>query len=164
MPITFEQPDPMGYSALAGVPGQVAQGNLDRQYLQQQLALGLQAGHASGGGGGAGGVGAHNAQMATQAALANQQLSPSMAQQYAESQQAQQQNAMMQHQSQMQQDQFSFADGLQLQKLQAGKSQLQSMFNSGEIGQEQLDEGLSQLHGVMGPLTLKQQTTKQQMM
>ncbi len=166
MPITFEQPDPMGYSALAGVPGQVAQGNLDRSYLMQMTELGLQAGRSTGGGG-ASAANEGNANRATQAALANQQQSPSMAEQYhygqqgaLQAQQQQGQQALLAQHAQQDMQTFSFADNLRLQRVQAGKTQLKSMLDAGEIDQPSYDEGLSNLMGVEGPLTLKQKNAQ----
>lgn len=158
MPIVFEQPSPMGYSPAAGAQGTVDQTNKNIQFL-------LDAARNRGGGGGTGGAGMAAQQATTQAwSRANQNQTDleyqGQLQQQAMAQQSAQQQAAMQQNA----DQFTFADQLQLQKYQAGLSQLNQSLANGELTQQEFQEGLSQYTGVISPLQTKAQAAKQKML
>lgn len=158
MPIVFEQPSPMGYSPAAGAQGTVDQTNKNIQFL-------LDAARNRGGGGGTGAAGLAAQEATTQAwSRANQNQTDleyqGQLQQQAMAQQSAQQQAAMQQNA----DQFTFADQLQLQKYQAGLSQLNQSLANGELTQQEFQEGLSQYTGVISPLQTKAQAAKQKML
>jgi len=166
MGIVFEQPDPMGYSPLSGVPGQVAQGNLDRNYLMQMQAMGLQAGHQAAQlqmqqQGQAGQMGMANARLSTQAAEMGQQGNVSEAQMFAANQQQSMQAQQQAAHAQQQQAEFSYQDNVRLSRLKNG---LAVINNDPTLSDEEKQQYRMQLQTGIDPLQKQQEAAKNQMM
>ena len=166
MPITFEQPDPMGYSPLAGVPGQVAQGNLDRTYLMQMQEMGLQAGARNAALQSQAAIanarmGQENAQRSTQAAIAGQAGNVSMAQIYGQNaQQAMQSQRIAASQAQQAQ-QFTYQDSVRLNQM---RNAMSSIDNDSTLTDEEKANYRMQLQTGIDPMVQRQQAAKTTLM
>ena len=161
MPIVFESPSaiatPAG-AAAAVAGGEVPEINSLAALYQKYAALGAQqqGQQLANSGRIVGGNQAGNEQAASQATALLAQQNNQIAQQ-------KQQQSQQEQQLALQANQFTFADQMQLSKMQNGASQLKSMLADGSIDQEGYTNGMAQLNGVMGPELLKQQRQKTQM-
>ena len=161
MPILFEQPSaiatPAG-AAAAQAGGQVPEINSLAALYQKYAALGAQqqGQQLANSGRIVAGNQAGNEQAASQATALLAQQNSQIAQQ-------KQQQSQQEQQLALQANQFTFADQMQLSKMQNGASQLKSMLADGSIDQDGYTNGMAQLNGVMGPELLKQQRQKTQM-